>query len=121
MQKSAAAKLQTRNLGTSILLLENIKTKTTVPFPNMAHKNTIQTPQRNVHQSNRSWQGRNGPGSGRHCIFPGVISLSRIFTISSSEYSSIAEPKFSGYVTSVPWLFHHILKSEPNFSDTFST
>lgn len=61
MKKSAAAKLHTRNLGTSILLLANINTNTTVPFPNMANKKTTQTPHLNVHQSNKSWQGKNGP------------------------------------------------------------
>lgn len=61
MKKSAAAKLHTRNLGTSILLLANISTNTTVPFPNMANKNTTHTPHLNVHQSKRSWHGRNGP------------------------------------------------------------
>lgn len=66
MKKSAAAKLQTKNLGTSILLLENINTNTTVPFPRSAQRNTIQTPHRSVHQSKRSWHGRNGPGKGRH-------------------------------------------------------
>lgn len=61
MKKSAAAKLQTRNLGTSILLLEKIRTKTTVPLPSMANRKTTQTPHLKVHQSNKSWQGRNGP------------------------------------------------------------
>jgi len=61
MKKSAAAKLHTRNLGTSILLLANISTNTTVPFPNMANKNTTHTPHLNVHQSKRSWHGKNGP------------------------------------------------------------
>lgn len=63
MKKSAAARLQTRKRGTSILLLENINTNTTVPFPSMASRNTTHTPQRNVHQSNRSWHGRKGPGN----------------------------------------------------------
>lgn len=61
MKKSAAAKLQTKNRGTSILLLENIKTNTTVPFPSMARRKTIHTPQRKVHQSNKSSHGRKGP------------------------------------------------------------
>lgn len=61
MKKSAAAKLHTRNLGTSILLRANISTNTTVPFPSMANKNTTHTPHLSVHQSNRSWHGRNGP------------------------------------------------------------
>ena len=61
MKKSAAARLQTKKRGTSILLRENTRTKTTVPLPNMARRNTIQTPQRKVHQSKRSWHGKNGP------------------------------------------------------------
>lgn len=61
MKKSAAARLHTKKRGTSILLLENINTNTTVPFPSIAKRNTIHTPQRNVHQSNKSWHGRNGP------------------------------------------------------------
>lgn len=61
MKKSAAARLQTRNLGTSILLLEKTITKTTVPLPSIASKKTIHTPQRNVHQSNKSLHGKNGP------------------------------------------------------------
>lgn len=68
MKKSAAARLQTRNRGTSILLLENINTNTTVPFPSMASRNTTHTPQRNVHQSNRSWHGRKGPGNHTHVL-----------------------------------------------------
>ena len=61
MKKSAAAKLQTRNRGTSILLLENIRTNTTVPLPSIASKNTTHTPHLNVHQSNKSTHGKNGP------------------------------------------------------------
>lgn len=61
MKKSAAAKLQTKNLGTSILLLENIMTNTTVPFPSIARRNTTQTPHRSVHQSNKSSHGKKGP------------------------------------------------------------
>lgn len=61
MKKSAAAKLQTKNLGTSILFLEKTRTKTTVPFPSIDNRKTTQTPQRSVHQSNKSWQGRKGP------------------------------------------------------------
>jgi len=68
MKKSAAAKLQTKNRGTSILLLENIKTNTTVPLPSMASRKTIQTPHRKVHQSNKSWHGRKGPEN-VSCIF----------------------------------------------------
>lgn len=63
IKKSAAARLQTKNRGTSILLLENIKTNTTVPFPSMASRNTIHTPHRKVHQSNRSWHGKKGPAN----------------------------------------------------------
>lgn len=89
MKKSAAAKLQTRNLGTSNFPLEKIITKTTVPFPNIAHKNTIQTPHLSVHQSNKSWQGKNGPGRGKHWIFPGETSFPVILVTSSSVYSSM--------------------------------
>lgn len=64
MKKSAAARLQTRNLGTSILFLEKESTKTTQPLPRSARRKTTQTPQRSVHQSNRSLQGRKGPGAG---------------------------------------------------------
>lgn len=116
IKKSAAARLHTRNLGTSILLLENINTNTTVPLPNMASRNTIHTPHRSVHQSNKSWHGRNGPGqssknrynvfikfinynyipgNGRHWILPGGISLPRILG-SSSAYSSTYAGKFAG-------------------------
>ena len=61
MKKSAMARLQTRNRGTSILVRAKIRTNTTVPFPMRANKNTTQTPQRRVHQSNRSLHGKNGP------------------------------------------------------------
>lgn len=100
MKKSAAAKLQTKNLGTSILLLEKMRTNTTVPFPNIAHKNTIQTPHRSVHQSKRSWHGKKGPGKGRQWIFPGGASLLVILKASSSPYSSMYEGKLPGYVKS---------------------
>lgn len=111
MKKSAAAKLHTRNLGTSILLREKIRTKTTMPLPNIAHKNTIHTPQRSVHQSNRSWHGRKGPGKGKHWIFPGApVEPSpeiRRFRSSSAAYSSMYEGKFPGYVKS-DRMFSHI-------------
>lgn len=55
------AKLQTRNRGTSIFVLPNRRTTTTMPFPSMAKRNTTQTPQRRVHQPKRSSQGINGP------------------------------------------------------------
>ena len=61
MKKSARAKLATRNLGTSILDLAKQSTTTTVPLPRRAKRKTIQTPQRKVHQSNKSRQGMNGP------------------------------------------------------------
>lgn len=51
MKKSAAAKLQTRNRGTSIFDLENINTNTTVPFPRRDIRNTTQTPHLKLHQS----------------------------------------------------------------------
>lgn len=54
IKKSAAAKLHTRNLGTSILLRENTITNTTVPLPSIANRKTTHTPHLNVHQSNRS-------------------------------------------------------------------
>ena len=61
MKKSAAARLQTRNLGTSNLLLENTNTKTTAPLPSIANKKTIHIPQRKVHQSSKSLHGEKGP------------------------------------------------------------
>lgn len=61
MKKSAMARLHTRNLGTSILLREKVSTKTTVPLPSMANRKTIHTPHLSVHQSNKSWHGKNGP------------------------------------------------------------
>lgn len=61
IKKSAAARLQTRNLGTSILVLEKTITKTTVPLPSNAKRKTTHTPQRSVHQSNKSLHGRKGP------------------------------------------------------------
>ena len=64
MKKSAAAKLQTKNLGTSILFLLKESTKTTHPFPKSARRKTTQTPHLRVHQSNKSLHGRNGPGAG---------------------------------------------------------
>ena len=60
MKKSAAARLQTRNRGTSILLRANTSTKTTVPLPSSASRKTTHTPHRRVHQSNRSSHGING-------------------------------------------------------------
>ncbi|KFM83028.1 hypothetical protein X975_25866, partial [Stegodyphus mimosarum] len=66
MKKSAIARLQTKNRGTSILLLPNKSTMTTTPLPSIASKNTTQTPQRKLHQPKRSSQGMKGPGSGKH-------------------------------------------------------
>lgn len=96
MKKSAAAKLQTKNLGTSIFDLEKIKTNTTVPLPSIASRNTTHTPHLNVHQSNKSWHGKNGPGIGKHCTEPGVSSElnGRVGVVSSSKYSSTYAGRF---------------------------
>jgi len=61
MKKSAMARLQTRNRGTSIFVRANTSTNTTVPFPIKANKKTTQTPHLKVHQSNKSLHGKNGP------------------------------------------------------------
>ena len=45
-----------------------MRTMTTHPLPRRAKRNTIHTEHRSVHQSNRSLQGRKGPGAGMHWI-----------------------------------------------------
>jgi len=65
------ARLQTRNRGTSIFPREAMSTMTTHPLPSKARRNTIHTEHLRVHQSNRSLQGKNGPGVGKHWI-PGL-------------------------------------------------
>lgn len=61
--KSAQAKLQMRNLGTSMDSFDRavMETKRTIPFPTTAKRKTIHTPQRRDHHPNRSSQGKNGP------------------------------------------------------------
>lgn len=149
MKKSAAARLQTRNLGTSILLLAKINTKTTVPLPNMASKKTTHTPHLKVHQSNRSWHGKKGPkknkieivtgrcrprvwsnadnllgyrlpGNGKHLIFDDITSCIFPSICCSSKYSSMYDGKFPGYVKSVPNESHRSLTCVPNFLLKFS-
>lgn len=63
--KSAHARLQIKNLGTSMDSLDRavMDTNRTIPLPTTANRNTIQTPQRRDHQPNRSSQGRNGPNT----------------------------------------------------------
>lgn len=63
IQKSARARLQIKKRGTLIVDRPLIDTNRTVPFPNIASMNTIQIPQRNVHQPNKSLQGKNGPNN----------------------------------------------------------
>lgn len=119
IKKSAAAKLHTKNRGTSIFDRENISTNTTVPLPSIANKNTTQTPHRNVHQSNKSWHGKNGPGDGKHWTEPGVMSElnGRVgaAAASSSKYSSTYAGKLPGYVKSWPNESHNSFIWLPNF------
>ena len=86
MKKSAAAKLQTRNLGTSILFLEKERTTTTQPLPRRARRNTTQTPHLRVHQSNRSLQGRKGPGAGQQSIPRHKYCVKKEIKISNSKF-----------------------------------
>ena len=61
IMKSAEARLQIRNRGTSILPRLSDDTNSTVPLPSNASRNTIHTPHRKLHQPIRSSHGMNGP------------------------------------------------------------